>query len=35
VQPYWAKIFKPNTKIGKHIFYVKNTKKITKRRSRG
>lgn len=36
VEPYWAKIFKPNTKIGKHIFYVKDTtKKVRVRRSQG
>ena len=27
VQPYWSKIFRANTKIGKHIFYVKDTNK--------
>ena len=30
VQPYWSKIFKKNTKIGKHIFYVKDTDKTRK-----
>ncbi len=35
VQPYWSKIFRPYTKIGKHIFYLKNTKKIRTRRSQG
>lgn len=32
VQPYWSKIFKKHTKIGRHIFYVRdgnNTRKIT------
>lgn len=27
VHPYWAKVFKKHTKIGKHIFYVKDTEK--------
>ena len=27
VRPYWAKIFKKHLKIGKHIFYIKNTAK--------
>jgi N-acetylmuramoyl-L-alanine amidase len=35
VSPYWSKIFKPYTKIGRHIFYVKNTSKPNSRRSRG
>ena len=35
VSPYWAKIFKPNTKIGRHIFYVKDTSKVNSRKSRG
>jgi spore germination cell wall hydrolase CwlJ-like protein len=28
VRPYWADLLKPRTKIGKHIFYVKNTGKV-------
>ena len=27
VQPYWSKIFKKHLKIGKHIFYIKDTAK--------
>jgi spore germination cell wall hydrolase CwlJ-like protein len=35
VSPYWAKVFKPYKKIGRHIFYVKNTNKPLRRRTRG
>jgi spore germination cell wall hydrolase CwlJ-like protein len=35
VSPYWSKVFKPYKKIGRHIFYVKDTHKPLKRRSRG
>jgi spore germination cell wall hydrolase CwlJ-like protein len=35
VAPYWSKIFKPRRKIGRHIFYVKDTEKTSRRRSRG
>ena len=35
VSPYWSKVFTPYKKIGRHIFYVKNTSKSKSRRSRG
>ena len=35
VSPYWSKVFKPYKKIGRHIFYVKGTRKPRTRRSRG
>lgn len=34
VSPYWAKVFKPYKKIGRHIFYVKNTNKSNSRKTR-
>ena len=33
VRPYWANILTPHTKIGRHIFYVKDTEKARKSRS--
>lgn len=35
VTPYWSKVFKPYKKIGRHIFYVKDTGKSNSRRSQG
>ena len=34
VTPYWSKVFKPYKKIGRHIFYLKNTRKGNSPRSR-
>jgi len=35
VAPYWSKIFKVYKKIGRHIFYIKDSEKANSRRSRG
>ena len=35
VSPYWSKIFLPYKKIGRHIFYVKDTSKTNTRKTRG
>ena len=35
VSPYWSKIFLPYKKIGRHIFYVKDTSKANTRKTRG